>query len=435
MEINRTFLIKTLGCKVNQTEGEALREKFLRMGYEEARGETGLDVVIINTCTVTANADRESRALIRRFHRLNPQAEIVVTGCYAEKNGEVLSGMEGVRLVVSQNEKEFLVDRFLASSPLTLNASLPSLRYQDLPISEFKYETRGFIKIQDGCDRNCSYCKVKIVRGPSRSRPWADVFQEAQRLVHSGVREIVLAGIQLGAYGDDFQPKLPLSELVERLLEIPELLRIRLSSIEPGDVTEELIDLMAHDERLAKQMHIPLQSGNNEILKKMKRGYTREYYLDLIAKIESRTPDFCLSFDAMAGFPGESPKAFQDTLEVVEKTRPLKVHIFPYSPREGTAAFHFPGALSVEAMNERLSSFAETAEGVSRRRKRDFMGKRLRVLVEEYHRSSGRYRGRTTHLLPVTIASTDNLINQEVEVEAAGLEGDFIRGVVQARNF
>ena len=187
MEIDRTFRIRTLGCKVNQVEGQALREKFMKIGYREATQDTGLDVVVINSCTVTSNADSRSRALIRKFHRLNPQAKILVTGCYAEKNKDEISRLEGVYMVVTQNEKEKLIDRFLNSSPLGEGTSLENengLTYQDLPISRLSGRTRAFIKIQDGCDRNCSYCKVKVVRGLSRSRPLSGVLEESnQRLV------------------------------------------------------------------------------------------------------------------------------------------------------------------------------------------------------------------------------------------------------------
>ena len=179
MEISRTFLIRTLGCKVNQVEGEGLREKFLRRGYRESTQDTGLDVVVINTCTVTANADKRSRALVRRFHRLNPQAKILVTGCYAEKDRNQLTQLDGVHLVVTQNEKETLVDRFLESSPSFATLENPQEHFQELPISQFQGHTRGFLKVQDGCDRNCSYCKVKVVRGASRSRSFGEVKEEA----------------------------------------------------------------------------------------------------------------------------------------------------------------------------------------------------------------------------------------------------------------
>jgi len=399
----------------------------LESGFREATSDLGLDVVVINTCTVTASADSRSRALIRRFHRLNPQASILVTGCYAEKNKDELARMEGVHLVVSQNEKESLVERFLEELPIT-DGVTEVKTYQDLPISRFSKHTRAFLKIQDGCDRNCSYCKVKVVRGFSRSRPLESVLSEAKRLVEAGHREIVLAGIQLGAYGDDFSPQVPLDAAMEKILAIPGLLRLRLSSIEPGDVTDGVINLMATHPRVAHQMHIPLQSGNNDVLKRMKRGYTREFYLDLIQKIQDRVPDFCLGMDAMAGFCGETDEAFEETLDVVRQTRALKVHMFPYSPREGTVAAHFSDNIPPNIQKRRMAQFARVAAEVSASRKMDFIGKDLKVLVEEKDGLTGAYRGHTTHQLPVRFQSNGDLSNQEVIVRLKTLDGDFLEG-------
>jgi len=426
MSAKPQFLIKTFGCKVNQIEGQAIREKFLQKGFQEAQNESGLDVVIINTCTVTQNADSRSRRMIRHFHKLNPKTKILVTGCYAEKDQKILRSLPGVFLVVGQNEKAELADKFFSQAKDLKKKTFVKSIYQDLPVSRFKGHTRAFLKVQDGCSRNCSYCKIKIVRGPSRSRRLGDSVVEAERLVQAGHKEIVLTGIQLGAYGLDLKPKTNLEELTKKLLEITGLSRIRLSSVEPGDISKELIHLMATNERIARHLHIPLQSGDDTVLKKMKRGYTKEFYVNLIHSITSKMNDFCLSMDVMIGFPGESEEAFNNTLKTIEMTQPIKVHIFPYSRREGTQAAGFTETTPSETVKRRLKKIKLLTEQISEERKKNFIGTPIDVLVEGYKSRDGVYSGYSSQYLPVRIKSKENILNKMLRLKTKKMAGSYL---------
>ncbi|MDD5568361.1 MAG: MiaB/RimO family radical SAM methylthiotransferase, partial [Candidatus Omnitrophica bacterium] len=313
-----TVKFHTLGCKVNQYDTQSIRERFLGRGFKEARGSRKPDFYLINTCTVTAAADQKSRGIIRRCINENPKAKVIVTGCMVKNDSSELSGIKGVELIIS---KSFFSDG----------------------ISDFSSHTRAFLKIQDGCDNFCSYCKVPLVRGRSRSRLLEDIVEEAGILVKKGFKEIVLTGICLGSYGKDLSMEtskgLNLVAVIEELEKIEGLLRIRLSSIEAGDVTDALIDKLAESNKLCRHLHIPIQSGDDQILRKMRRKYSRKFYINLIKKIKARIPQVAITTDCLVGFPGESEKHFKNTLDLVNRIVPLRVHIFPYSAIKGTSVY------------------------------------------------------------------------------------------------
>ncbi|MFA4990077.1 MAG: MiaB/RimO family radical SAM methylthiotransferase [Candidatus Omnitrophota bacterium] len=392
----------TLGCKVNQYDTQSIRERFLEHGFEEERrASRKAEVYLINTCTVTSNADQKSRAAIRSCIQENPKAKIIVTGCLVTNDSRQLARIKGVSFIVSKS--------FFAEG-----------------ISSFCSRTRAFLKIQDGCDNFCAYCKVPLVRGRSRSRPLAEIVQEAGRLAENGFQEIVLTGICLGAYGRDLKPRISLVEAIAALEKIGGILRLRLSSIEAGDLSEALIDKLAESGKLCRHLHIPIQSGDDAILKNMRRRYTRSYYAELIRKIKQKIPGLALTTDCLVGFPGETEKHFQNTLRLIKSIIPLKVHIFPYSRREGTlAGSKLSGEIPAGIIKERVERLKNCAAACAKDYKQGFLGARMPVLFEgEAKGAPGYWEGYTDNYIRVLLKSRRSLKNKLVFVRLRNISGD-----------
>lgn len=444
-------LLKTLGCRLNQYETQAMKESLLQAGYSEVQDIKEADLFVLNTCTVTEEADKESRYWIRKFHRENPEAKIVVTGCYAERDRETIEALPGVSLTVLNREKPEILS--LIESRLDLlskssdcpdylsfknttsqgctSFSLPRIQpiskraFPSLSISEFEGRRRAYLKIQDGCNHACSFCKVVLVRGPSRSRDLNDVLEEAKRLVTSGHEEVVLTGIQLGAYGYDVQKRQMLAELLEHLSEIEGLRHIRLSSIEPTDVTDELISAMARLEKVCPHLHIPLQSGDDSVLKRMNRRYSRDFYRALIQKIRAQVRDFVFTTDVMVGFPGETTAQFDQTVQLLIDLEAYKLHIFPFSPREGTKAMQFLGeAVSAEEFRRRRNALLLLEEKLRRKIQERFLGRVLEVVPEEKYPLPGWVLGHTRNFLKVRFPTPENGYNSIFRALIEKIDGD-----------
>jgi len=415
---------KTLGCRLNQYETQAIREQFLNAGYQETETDGEADLLVLNTCTVTNESDKESRYLIRKFHRENPDAKIVVTGCYVERNEAEIKSLPGVTLTVLNRQKSELFNLLESCTSLSLTpAELPSKRtYTPLHISGFKEKTRAFIKIQDGCNHACSFCKVVLVRGPARSRALEEVVEEAKRLTGQGFGEVVLTGIQLGSYGYDLKKRQMLRDLIERLSLINGLRRIRLSSIEPTDVTDELIEIMAENNKVCSHLHIPLQSGDDQILERMNRRYRRSFFRDLIQKITLRVSDFVLTTDVMIGFPGESTEQFENTVGLLVETQPYKLHIFPYSRREGTRAARFSDLIHGTEMNRRRDILLSVEEKLRQNVQERYLGRNLNVLTEEGNCEEGWVTGRSANYLKVRFPG-ERVAGMNHQVEIVDLNG------------
>ncbi len=420
----QTIKFYTLGCKVNQYETQSMREQFIRAGFKELDNHQSADVYVINTCTVTHKADAGSLNYIRRAKRENPQAKIVVTGCYTELDEDRIREIGGVSLIVKNKDKEKLPGLLLPQDEITSQRDNESTNQG---ISSFKGHTRAFLKIQDGCDNFCSYCKVPLARGKSRSRPLNEIAREADKLVKNGFKEIVLCGICLGAYGKDLDLKINLVNLIEALENIEGLLRIRLSSIETADVSDELIDKITQSQKLCPHLHIPIQSGDNEILKKMNRKYCRDDYLRLIKKIKNCIPKIAITTDVLVGFPGETEENFKNTLNLIQELLPLKTHIFPYSSREGTPAANFKPILNAKIIKERIKYLNNIAERCSLEYKNQFLNKALDALIEGQVKDNPNFwGGYTDNYIRVLIKLRPGLKNQLIKVRLKKLVKDCV---------
>ena len=401
----QTIKFLTLGCKVNQYETQSIRERFLNNGYREVIDGEPCQVCLINTCSVTAVADRKSKNIIRRSIKNYPRARIIVTGCMVEKNNLNLSDVKGINYIISK--------RFFLGG-----------------ISVFYGHTRAFLKVQDGCNNFCAYCKVCLIRGRSESRPLDEVIFEAKQLVQKGYQEIVLTGICLGAYGQDLKSQVRLFDILDRLKEITDLKRIRLSSIEAWDINNALIDRLKTNRKICPHLHIPIQSGDDTILKKMNRKIDRRGYRNIFTKLRHARPDIAITTDVIVGFPGEKKENFQATCELIKEIEPLKVHIFPYSQRAGTAAFELKDKVNLREIKDRVLQLKDIAEICSFSYRSRFINQITQILVEgNYKKVKGYVEGLTDNYIKVLVKTDScDLQGQLVEVKLKKVDSEFMLG-------
>jgi threonylcarbamoyladenosine tRNA methylthiotransferase MtaB len=415
--------LTTLGCKVNQYESAALAEDLQQKDYALVPFKSFADVYIINTCTVTSFSDFQSRQLIRRAHRVNPRAKIIVTGCYAQIAAGDIANIEGVTMVVGNDQKN-TIPELLLSVDTTTNRILTSDIFQQkefcaMPLSRFIDRSRAYLKIQDGCSSFCSYCIVPYARGKSCSMPQQEVVNAVANLSGQGYREIVLTGIHLGAYGHDLNPPANLTDMIHQTIDQAGNTRIRLSSIEPGEITDELLQLFNKKDILCPHLHIPLQSGNDKILQLMKRDYDADFYRKLIGKITAAVNDVAIGVDVMVGFPSEGEEEFNSTLSLLKEIPVAYLHVFPYSERPQTSAREIQPKVTESIKKKRAAIIRSLGA-----KKRDeftqrFLGKKLRVLVEKIKdKKTGLMKGVSQNYLPVLIDKTDfSVLNKIVIVQ------------------
>lgn len=405
----KKFAIITLGCRTNQYESYSYDKQLREMGYIEVRGVEEADICIVNTCSVTASADGRSRQQIRRVAKRHPNAEIIVTGCFAENAGSELLQMKGVSKVVSNRKKESL-----------LSTVFPGEDIPEFSIKNFPEHTRAFVKIQDGCNSFCSYCIIPYVRGRSRSRMIDSIVGEAEVLLSNGYKEIVLTGVNVGDFdgGEKGKKSHNLAALVRILDEMPGLERIRISSIDPNDVDDDLFDAIIHGKKTCQSMHLVLQSGSNSILKRMNRKYTKEIFYDTVFRLYGANADFSLTTDVIVGFPGETDRDFSETLEVVERVKFAKVHVFPYSERERTRAALYPHKVSSGRIKERKEELMRLSNKAAYEFRDRFLNRKMTVLTEVLDDGKiGRVSGHTDNFLKVFLPCDKLRPNELVEVE------------------
>lgn len=406
----KKFKVVSLGCRTNQYEAQAYRDQLEQMGYTQAQGDEKADLCIVNTCTVTESADGSSRHEIRQLARQNPGARIVATGCSVEKQPEIIRELEGVTDLVPNLEKESL-----------LNILFPEESVPEFSIKNFDAHTRAFVKVQDGCNSFCTYCIIPYVRGRSRSRSVADVVKEVETLVGNGFKEVVLTGINIGDFDGNPQEgkeKATLAELVRAVDRVKGLKRLRVSSIDPDEVDDELLDAIINGKTTSPSMHIVLQSGSNVMLKKMNRKYTRQIFLQTVARLREACPTFTFTTDVIVGFPGETESDFQDTLEVMRSVKFAKVHMFPYSPRPRTRAALYPNRVPADIAQQRKQEVLRLSEKIAYQLRQEFVGEKMWVLVEsEATADFSGVSGHTNNFLYVKIPGLDVPSNTLVEVE------------------
>jgi len=376
------FSILTFGCRCNQAESDAIRESLCSRSMVESENRLDADLAVVNTCTVTQRSDQQVRQAIRRLHRENPSARIIVTGCYAERDPAALADMPGVSLVVGNSVKENLAEILENAeehgSGKIVRARLDEDRDYLLPLTgNTGVKTRPLVKLQDGCDAHCSYCIVPHVRGPGRSARMEDALAEIQSLADRGFQEIVLTGVHLGAFGLKIKEHPRLIDLLRRIVEIPRLGRIRLSSIEPMHFDRAIVDLAAKHPVFAHHFHIPLQSGSDRILRLMRRPYTAAQFRELLTYIQDKLPDAGIGADVLIGFPGETDGDFAETCALIRESPLTYLHAFPFSPREGTDAFSMPGRISTQVMKHRLNAVLEISRAKNIAFRRRFVGQVL----------------------------------------------------------
>ncbi|WP_027717871.1 tRNA (N(6)-L-threonylcarbamoyladenosine(37)-C(2))-methylthiotransferase MtaB [Desulfovirgula thermocuniculi] len=434
--------LATLGCKVNQYESSALATMFKERGYQVVDFDEVADIYIINTCTVTHLGDKKSRQLIRRAARRNPRALIVVTGCYAQVSPQEVSSIPGVDLVVGTADKHRLVElveaclREKRKEPLVAVSDFSGEpAFQELPVPALPSRVRAFLKIQEGCNNYCAYCIIPYARGPLRSRDAEKVLAEAQKLVAEGYREIVLTGIHTGAYGQDRPGGPDLAELVERVSRIPGLLRLRLSSVEPLDVSEKLLAVMSSRPNVCRHLHIPLQSGDDEILARMRRRYDTAWFRRLVARVRETLPGVAITTDVMVGFPGETEEHFRHTYNFVREMRFSRLHVFKFSPRPGTPAAAFPAQVGAAVKEERSRRMIALGEELARAFAAGHLGMALTVLVEEKVAKGSNgdlYTGLTDNYLRVTFpADGEDLVGHLVVVKIKEVAGAELKGIME----
>ena len=391
--MRKTFFITNFGCRASQSEGASIHQELLESDTVESESVYDAGVVVVNSCTVTAEADRDVRQTIRRIASRNPNAQIIVTGCYAQRAPDELAGLPQVRFVLGNSHKpmagrlalDLLDDNFGTHGRAEILCSSIFLERELKPASYVGSggRTRAILKVQDGCNANCSFCIIPSVRGRSRSIEPEGAIAEVRDLVARGYKEIVFSGIHLGTYGRDLQSKTSFYELVCRALEVRDLERLRLSSIEPLEAVPELIELVATHPRMAHHFHIPLQSGSARILRAMYRPYSPQYYLDLVSRIRGRIPDAGIGADVMVGFPGETDEDFHDTYRLIEQSPLTYLHVFPYSSRPGTAAADFPNQVPEHVSRFRAKALRNLIAEKNETFRRTMIGREVEVLTLE----------------------------------------------------
>ena len=447
--MEKTFNVINFGCRATQADGAAIEQALQDFHLRKSAAWQRSDVVVINTCTVTNTADVEARQMIRRVHRENPGAKIVVTGCYAQRAPEEIARIEGVTCVVGNSHKEQLAPivatNYLEDSPFPIlgnertvvegadvfcSSIFESRQLRVIADASGGGRTRPVLKVQDGCSYRCSYCIIPWVRGDSRSLPSAEVIRQAGLLLDQGFREITLTGIHLGGYGRDADKQETLARLAQQLLREERLERLRLSSIEPLEYTNELIDLVAESPKMAKHFHVPLQSGSDRILRLMRRPYLAEYYADLVNRMRRRVPDAAIGADVMVGFPTETDEDHANTVQLLNAAPMTYLHVFPYSHRPGTSSANLQPAIHGKVARQRGKELRNLANLKNLGFRRSFVGKELSVITLAQCLNENT-QALSTNYLKVEISKDAVAANQVLSAGITGLTAEGLRGDIR----
>ena len=432
----------TLGCKVNHYETEAIWQLFKEAGYDRGEFEKNADVYVINTCTVTNTGDKKSRQVIRRAIRNNPDAVICVTGCYAQTSPAEIMAIPGVDIVVGTQDRTKLlglIDEYRTErQPINAVRNIMKNRvYEELDVPAFTDRTRASLKIQEGCNNFCTFCIIPWARGLMRSRDPQEVIHQAQQLVDAGYLEIVLTGIHTGGYGEDLKDY-NLARLLRDLeTQVKGLKRLRISSIEASQLTDEVIEVLRNSNTIVRHLHIPIQSGSNTVLKRMRRKYTMEFFAERLDRLREALPQLAITSDVIVGFPGETEEEFMDTYNFIRDHRFSELHVFPYSKRTGTPAARMEDQVDEEVKNKRVHRLIELNDQLAKQYASTFENEVLEVIPEEKYKldsDSGLYEGYTDNYLKVVLPADESMVGKivRVKITKAGYpynEGQFVRVV------
>jgi len=424
---NQRIAIATLGCKVNQFETAAMAEQLRTAGWELVPFSAQADLYLINSCTVTSRSDAETRRLIRRARRLNPAARVVATGCYAQVQPAVLAAMPELDQVLGNEEKQRIAELLIqgdnqVTDLSTLKAAGP------LRLTSHLEHTRAFLQVQNGCENGCSYCIVPAARGPNRSASPDEVIATVQRLAANGYQEVVLTGIHLGAYGLDQQPASSLTCLVRQLEQQTAIPRLRLGSIEPNELTDELLECFVSSNRLCPHLHIPLQSGCDTVLERMGRRYRADFYRSVVERAAAALPDAFIAADLIVGFPAESEAEFNATLRLVAELPLADLHVFPYSRRPGTPAADLPDQVPPQIITRRAEQLRRLAAEKRSAFQQRFIGQTLQVLGLRHDPQHGTLTGLSRNYLELRYPGGAELLNREVTIRVTGIEQGMLVG-------
>lgn len=427
----KTVAPLTLGCKVNQYETDGMIELLKEAGMTAVSFEEKADVYLINTCSVTNMADKKSRQMIHRAKKLNPDAVVIAAGCYVQAAKDKLMEDDRISIIIGNNKKKDIVrilEDYLQAGVTDegmLDISAEK-EYEPLTINSTLEHTRAYVKIQDGCNQFCSYCIIPYVRGRIRSRDIASIIEEVERLALTGVKEIVLTGIHISSYGKDKENEVGLADVIDAISKIESIKRIRLGSLEPGIITDEFIDHIVDNEKVCPHFHLSLQSGCNTVLKRMNRKYTREEYFEKCEMLRKAFDRPALTTDVIVGFPGETEEEFRETVDYLTKLNLYEMHIFKFSPRQGTVAAGMKDQVAPEIKNQRSDVLLALSERNKQAYEASFRGENLDVLVEEKVRREGKdgYRGHTERYM-------DIFVEEECMHRICGRQTDIINHVVK----
>ena len=429
----RTVAVATLGCKVNQCESASFQSSFEEQGFTLSAFNKPADIYVINTCAVTAKAAAQSRQLIRRAQRTNPQAKVVVTGCYAQINPQKIREIETSPIsIVGNGNKHQLLDVVLSDKDTGkyFNDITGQKEISLLPVKRFPGRTRAFLKIQDGCNNFCSYCIVPYARGRSRSLALEKVLNQALRYADEGHREIVITGIHVGHYGLDLDPPLPLFHLLKKLSALTPEVRYRLSSLEPSEINRDILNFMVKADNFMPHLHIPLQSGSDTILKKMNRRYSVEQFTEKVIRCKEMIPEAAIGLDVVVGFPGETEEYFLQTYELLTNLPITYLHVFPYSKRPGTPAAKMEHQVPAKIKDERVAVLRK----LDHKKRSAFYGSRIgkvhQVLVESERSADGLTKGFTDNYIPVHFKAEPDDADQVVLVKLESLQERFVLGTL-----
>ena len=422
--------ISTLGCKTNQFESAAMIEQLKAAGYLVVPFTEPSDIYIVNSCTVTARTDAETRRLIRRARRLNPASRIVATGCYAQVSPGELENMPELDSVLGNQEKQH-ISTLLESTDHAVSNIATISQADPLKLTSFAEHTRAFLQIQNGCNSFCAYCIVPYARGRSRSVSPEDILRGVQDLADNGFKEVVLTGIHLGAYGLDLTPSLTLTDLVREIDMANIVPRLRIGSLEPNEVCADLLQMMAGSQSICPHLHLPLQSGSDSVLSRMGRPYTSGEFRELTAQISTAMPDAFIGADVIAGFPGETEGEFEETVQLLEELPFSDLHVFPYSKRPGTRAAGMPGHVPTQIVTERAARLRGIATLKKTAFLERFIGRELDILVHGYNEKTGHGKGLSRNYISATFAGEKAHLNEEAAVLITSSNGNVCTGVFQ----